>query len=205
MNKRTLLQGLIVVMSLVLAVALVSAKTGHGQGGGDGKGKSKKSHKGHDDRAAIGLAIAPVPLNLDGKDAKLVGLGSYLVNAVGSCNDCHSCPSYAPGHNPYPPVSGDGAINAATYLAGGVDFGPFTSANLTPDASGVPVEGATFDQFKAALRTGADPHQAGNILQVMPWPVLRNMSDGDLLAIYTYLSAIPHADTPTTHCTNAGQ
>ena len=38
----------------------------------------------------IGLAIAPVPLNLAGLDQTKVGLGSYLVNAVGDCNGCHS-------------------------------------------------------------------------------------------------------------------
>jgi hypothetical protein len=30
--------------------------------------------------------IAPVPLNLAGRDYNLAGLGSYLVNAVGDCN-----------------------------------------------------------------------------------------------------------------------
>jgi hypothetical protein len=31
----------------------------------------------------------------------------------------------------------------------------------------------------------------GKLLQVMPWPTYANMTDRDLLAIYTYLSAIP--------------
>ena len=56
-----------------------------------------------------------------------MGLGSYIVNAQGGCNDCHTCPSYTPGHNPFPPpfgVSGDGQVNPVGYLAGGVDFGP---------------------------------------------------------------------------------
>ena len=35
----------------------------------------------------------------------------------------------------------------------------------------------------------------GNLLQVMPWPHFQNMSDHDLLAIYTYLSAIPCLST----------
>src|ERR1041384_742666 len=50
-----------------------------------------------------GVAIAPVPLNLQGKNRALVGLGSYLVNAVGDCNGCHSGPSgeYAAGGNPF--------------------------------------------------------------------------------------------------------
>ncbi len=37
-----------------------------------------------------GFEIAPVPLNLDGKNRELVGLGSYIVNAQGDCNGCHS-------------------------------------------------------------------------------------------------------------------
>ena len=41
-----------------------------------------------------GYEIAPVPLNLKGKDWALVGLGSYLVNSTG-CNDCHIHPNYA--------------------------------------------------------------------------------------------------------------
>jgi hypothetical protein len=41
-------------------------------------------------RIRRGFEIAPVPLNLRHKDPELVGLGSYLVNAVGSCTMCHS-------------------------------------------------------------------------------------------------------------------
>ncbi len=89
---------------------------------GDGNGEAEGGRE-----VQIGFRIAPVKLNLKDKDPKLVGLGSYIVNAQGGCNDCHTCPSYAPGHNPFPPpfgVGGDGQVNAATYLAGGVDFGP---------------------------------------------------------------------------------
>jgi hypothetical protein len=38
----------------------------------------------------IGFQIAPVPLNLTGKNHDLVRLGRYLVNAVGDCNGCHT-------------------------------------------------------------------------------------------------------------------
>src|SRR6476619_2550221 len=41
-----------------------------------------------------GFKIAPVSLNLRGKNPALVGLGSYMVNAAGGCNDCHTAPSY---------------------------------------------------------------------------------------------------------------
>ncbi|HWS98136.1 MAG TPA: hypothetical protein VN620_16855, partial [Candidatus Methylomirabilis sp.] len=41
----------------------------------------------------IGYAIAPVPLNLEGKNPeqrRLVGLGSFIVNAQADCNGCHT-------------------------------------------------------------------------------------------------------------------
>ena len=43
-------------------------------------------------RIQRGFEIAPVPLNLHGKNPALVGLGSYIVNSVGDCNGCHSRP-----------------------------------------------------------------------------------------------------------------
>jgi hypothetical protein len=42
------------------------------------------------------------------------------------------------------------------------------------------------------LRTGHNPFdQPGYLLQVMPWPAFAKKTDGDLRAIYDYLSAIP--------------
>jgi len=154
-----------------------------------------------DSRIQRGFQISPVKLDLKGKNPALVGLGSYLVNAVGSCNDCHSCPSYKPGHSPYgppfgPPGGGDGQINSANYLAGGVLFDPpgVMSANLTPAAKGGrPEQGNSFAEFEHLIRTGHDPDEGNRILQVMPWPILRNMTDHDLRAIYEFLSAIPPA------------
>jgi len=75
----------------------------------------------------IGYAIAPVPLKLEGKKHDLVGLGSFLVNAVGDCNGCHTSGlapnfNYANNQNPYfgQPAKND----PSTYLSGGTDFGP---------------------------------------------------------------------------------
>jgi hypothetical protein len=151
-------------------------------------------------RIRKGLEIAPVPLNFNRRDRNLVGLGSYIVNAQAGCNDCHTCPSYAPGQNPF--EGGNGRINAENYLAGGVPFGPIVSANITPDESGNP-GGLTFREYLELIRTGRDPHEEGAILQIMPWPIYRNMSDQDILAIYTYLKAIPHAEPGT--CSGPGQ
>jgi len=136
-------------------------------------------------RVAVGYRINPVELRLRGKNRLLVGLGSYLVNAGGGCNDCHTHPSFAPGGDPF---NGETEIvNTAQFLTGGRQFGPITSANITPDENGRPA-GLTFEEFEHLLRTGEDE---GAILQVMPWNVYGKMTQLDLRAIYEYLSAIP--------------
>jgi hypothetical protein len=72
-----------------------------------------------------------------------------------------------------------------------VGFGPgIVSRNLTPDAQGLPA-GLTLDQFIHTLRTGEDPEEPGQLLQVMPWPVFGKKSTRDLTAVYEYLSSIP--------------
>src|SRR4051812_37788313 len=57
-------------------------------------------------QANLGRRVAPVPLNLQGKNPDLVYLGSYIVNAQAGCSHCHTCPSYK-GTNPYT-VGGSG-------------------------------------------------------------------------------------------------
>jgi hypothetical protein len=166
-----------------------------------------------------GFEIAPVPLNLEGKNRALVGLGSYIVNGQGDCNGCHSAgpaTEFLPGGNPY--FGQPEKINPATYLGGSRDFGPFPAPNsplhiitrnLTPDRTGMPEGGHTFAEFVEIIRTGKDfdhlhptctgtpnancvpPPFNGDLLQIMPWPVYKNMTDHDLRAIYEYLSAIP--------------
>ena len=155
-------------------------------------------------RIRQGFAIAPVHLELHGRNRALVGLGSYIVNAQGGCADCHSCPTYASGHNPY--LGQPKQFNADTYLAGGVPFGPFTSRNITPDETTGKPE-LSFAQFKEVLRKGTDfEHQHpqfGPLLQVMPWPIYQSMTDHDIRAIYEYLRSIPHAEPG--QCTQAGE
>ena len=147
-----------------------------------------------DDEAArirIGFLVAPVPLSLRGKDPNLVGLGSYIVNTRISCNDCHTSPPWVPGHNPHLGQK-PAEINAAAYLAGGGKFagGQIVSRNITPDEHGNPA-GLTFAQFVHTLRTGIDPDDPSSLLQIMPWPYFRTMSDHDLAAVYEYLRSIP--------------
>lgn len=135
-----------------------------------------------------------ITLNLKGKDWSLVGLGSYLVNTTG-CNDCHTHPNWANGGNPY--LGQPEQINTAQYLSGGREFlttaGALiaTSANITPDQNDLPA-GLTLAGFLEVMQTGHDPRdQPGDLLQVMSWPLYRWKTESDLIAIYTYLQAIP--------------
>jgi hypothetical protein len=124
--------------------------------------------------------------------------------------------------NPYllsPPFSGTKQVNPKTYLGGGRDFGALpgqtvhiVSRNLTPNLNGVPEGDRSLSDFKQILRTGVDLDQLhpncptnapncltppfnGAVLQIMPWPTLQDMTDRQLTAIYTFLSAIPCIDT----------
>ena len=196
--------------AIVLAMTLSNSRIVRGDDDDNDRNESK---------VRKGFQIAPVPLNLKGKDNELVGLGSYIVNAQGDCNGCHSAgpqTEFLPGGNPF--FGQPQKINPATYLGGGRDFGPYPgpnssvhiiSRNLTPDKTGRAEGGETFAEFLHIIRTGEDvdhlhptcsatvttnclpPPFKGELLQIMPWNIYRNMTNRDLRAIYEYLSAVP--------------
>ena len=144
--------------------------------------------------ARKGLELsAPLRLSLANKtmaQLEAIGYGSYLVNAVAACNDCHQ-----------EVVPGDAGPPSFNYLGGGTEFdipvgGGFKvfSRNLTPD----PTTGLqlTEDQFIQVFETGADFKGAGTAaptksLIVMPWPTFRWMTRADKKAVYAYLRALP--------------
>ena len=171
----------------VAAFALMMVNIGNGTARGDDD---------FERRAQIGLRIAPLPLNLEGRDVELVGYGSYLVNAMVDCNGCHSIQEYATGGDPF--LGQPKRIDATDYLRGGrqipADTGQMvTSRNIRPELpSGLPAS-KTFAQFSAVFRHGIDFDNPGQILQVMPWPTFQNMTHDDIRAIYEYLSALPPA------------
>ncbi len=144
---------------------------------------------GEAERSTIGLRIAPVPLDTKGLDVALVGSGSYLVNAGGGCNDCHTAPNWAEGGDPYTGVAPK--IDPTKYLSGGRQFGPITSRNLTPRGPDRLPAGLTFAEFKWMLQTGEDSKDAKRLLQVMPWPIYGKLREQDMRAIWEYLRAIP--------------
>jgi hypothetical protein len=163
-------------------------------------------------RIKIGFAIAPVPLNLNGKDRNLVGLGSYLVNGANDCNFCHTSGgppnvNFANGFNPY--FGQKKKTDPTTYLAGGTDFGPavfpvpgiyppteygsyvgpdIIARNLTPDKTGRAEGGHTLAQFVEILRTGHDlDHIHPTCTSALPTPTPANCIpppvDGNLLQV----------------------
>jgi hypothetical protein len=231
--KRIVLAAL--ACSAVAMISLVGIKLGSTQVHADDENEGEAS------QVAIGLRIAPPFLNTEGKDLKLIGLGSFIINAQADCNGCHgSDPAneYLPNHNPYflQPLNSSATYNQATYLNGGQNFGPagpgvvqdpnsplfggagfgpnIISRNLTPDNTGNPEGGNDLHRFIKILRTGHDfdtLHLScgtmvggspvtdncysapvdGSLLQVMPWPLYRHMTDHQLEAIWTYLSTVP--------------
>jgi hypothetical protein len=141
--------------------------------------------------AWTGLSIAPVLLDLRGKNAELVGLGSYIVKAQSGCNDCHNNGTqYLPGGNPF--LGQPKRVDAAGYLQGGAVVFGLTAPPILPELGTNPPlpAGRTYRQFVQEMRRGINPDD-GHILQVMPWPDFQDMTEDDLRAIYEYLSALP--------------
>ena len=145
--------------------------------------------------AKQGLSIAPVPLKLAGltsNQVELVGNGSYIVNALADCPNCHGAPPAYLGGGCAAPDAGPPACTGITFATPGFTV---TARNLTPD----PTTGLqlTEAQFISAIRTGADYHGVASgasptqSLLVMPWLTFRWMSLYDLESVYAYLHAIP--------------
>jgi hypothetical protein len=114
--------------------------------------------------------------------------------------------------------AGPGIVNDTTSpLYGGPGLGPnIITRNLTPDYTGNPEGGIDLEKFITIIRTGHDFDKLhpscsqdvtdncyafpvdGSLLQIMPWPKFKNMTDHELTAIWTYLSTLPcnaHNDT----------
>ena len=158
-----------------------------------------------DTRVEIGFAIADQQgITLD-HDNPMQGLGSYLVNANNSCNDCHTQPNFQPGGDPYSRQPKQ--VPLANYLAGGRLFatpgGNFCSRNVTPAPGTNMPAGLSRADFLYVMRTGCDPQDANfrnpqmcGLLQIMPWPHYQDMKSHELNAMYTYLAALPSGSPP---------
>jgi mono/diheme cytochrome c family protein len=134
--------------------------------------------------------------------------GKYLVTHVADCGGCHTPAKIGP-NGPEPdetrmlsgvPASAKVASAPAPNetwagyfsLAGafGGPWGVSYPANLTPDKE-TGLGAWTEQQFIDTLRTGRHQGRGREILPPMPWRAFRNMTDGDLKAIFAYLRTIP--------------
>jgi hypothetical protein len=114
-------------------------------------------------------------------------------------------------------------VSSGVYFAGPGNGPLLITRNLTPDHTGLPEGGHTLEQFMNIIRTGHDYDHLhpncggsvttncvdapvnGDVLQVMPWPDFSSMTDYQLTAVWTYLSAIPciaNTDSPYPNLVN---
>ncbi len=137
-----------------------------------------------------------------------VAWGEHLV-AIGGCNDCHTPKKMTPqgpeldyslllsGHPaqmPPPDVNRiemekKGLIVTSTLTAWVGPWGISYAANLTSDATGI----GNWEEsnFIRAIREGKYKGiaSARTLLPPMPWPMYKNMTDGELKAIFSYLKS----------------
>jgi hypothetical protein len=92
-------------LGALTAVVLTSASMTHAGAGSEPEQRGSQELDSKTQEIRIGYRIAPVVLNTRGKNAMLVGLGSYIVNAQGGCNDCHTHPSFARTYSSHPLVA----------------------------------------------------------------------------------------------------
>ncbi|HXJ94425.1 MAG TPA: hypothetical protein VMT20_16385 [Terriglobia bacterium] len=141
------------------------------------------------------LTIAMDSVRLTQTSAK-IRWGEFLVR-IGGCETCHT------------PTDRKGYIRGLEF-AGGTVFRHGSevaaSANLTPDPSGISYYFES--QFIEVMRTG---RVGARILDsAMPCLFYRNMTDGDLIAMFAYLQALPpvahNVDNtePPTKCRKCG-
>ena len=160
--------------------------------------------------SGLGRAVSTPPDSQDQKPAAPtpVQRGAYLVRAMG-CNDCHTpwklgtkgpepdMSRELSGHPadlvmpPAPKLSGPwtwsgGVTNTAFAGPWGTSF----TANLTPDAD-TGLGKWTAETFIATLRTGRHEGKGRPLLPPMPWPMIRQLTDEDLRAVFAYLQSLP--------------
>ena len=123
-------------------------------------------------------------------DPAVVARGSYIVNHVAACIDCHT------------PRTVTGELDLTKLLSGApfADLDPVNDAvgliwapNLTPDSTGL--KNWTDAEIKHAFQDGVD--ESGDALfPVMPYFVFHNMTAGDADAVAAYLRSIPPVHNP---------
>jgi mono/diheme cytochrome c family protein len=125
-------------------------------------------------------AVATLAVTSGAFAQSTVERGSYLVNTIMTCANCHS-------------PKGPPAATAGKDFSGGLRFNepPFdvTAPNITPDKE-TGIGSWTDDQIKTLLLTGKNIHgiQAAEVMPTAFYPIL---TPGDLNAIVAYLRSVP--------------
>lgn len=103
--------------------------------------------------------------------------GSYLVNTIAHCSDCHT------------PTTPEGAPDMSRFMAGNPDFG---SANITSsDEFGIGKWSQ--EQIYLLLKTGKRPDgsQVGGLMQLVIDGGFKDMTEADGFAIAAYIKTVP--------------
>jgi mono/diheme cytochrome c family protein len=172
--------------------------------------------------AALACSTTPADTQLAASTAppaSAVERGAYLVNSMG-CHDCHTPWKMGPngpepdmtralsGHpenvqvtRPAPLSDGWMFTGSATNTAWAGPWGISFTANITSDQNtGLGIW--TEDMFLRAIREGKHMATSRPILPPMPWPMIRNLNDDDLKAMFAYLKSTPpitnHVPEPIT-------
>jgi len=131
---------------------------------------------------ARGAELAPVPLNMKGLNPALVREGSYIVNAQGGCNDCHTA-GYAPSGGQVPETQwllGDSTVGFRG------PWGTTYAPNLRRVAAKMNED--EWVRYVKDLKTRPP----------MPWFTLKQWLEIDLRALYRYIRQIGPAGEATT-------
>jgi Cytochrome c len=127
----------------------------------------------------VTAALLAVVTSAPGRAESPLERGTYLMNAVAGCGNCHS-PFTAEGPT-QPELSGGPPIVTPAFTA--------YPRNLTPDpATGIGTW--TDDQIVAAVREGRRPD--GSVIRPpMPIDFYRGISDTDIRTLVAYLRSVP--------------
>ena len=129
----------------------------------------------------LGIVLAGlVAFGMPAKAETLIERGSYLMNSIVACGNCHT------PHSPDGPVlgkelAGQLVVETETFTA----YAP----NITPDTE-TGIGSWSDDEIIAAIRDGRRP-DGTTIGPPMPFELYRDISDRDVRAIVAYLRSVP--------------
>lgn len=126
------------------------------------------------------LNFEPKPWTPDDRRGDVWNRGSYLVNALAHCGECHTPRNFL------------GALDRSRWMAGApIGNGDAWAPNLTPDKSGL--ADWSLSDIVLALEVGITPTYdvlGGPMAEVVRYSTGK-MTKADLTAIATYLQALP--------------